>query len=119
MGRVTLGTQEVKQQLVICNAYTSKKGLDVIQVRTMDRLTGTSPLAYKQCREYELPLQEGDQIDFKAGELDVGTFYATGLPKSSASLLLVPHRREPNSASISFESHAFADMKSPQIAVVD
>lgn len=117
--RLTLGTQTVKQKLMICNAYTSKKGLDVIQVRTMESLTGSSPLTYKQCREYELPLQEGDQFDFKAGELDVGTFYATGLPKTSASLLLVPHRREPRSASVSFESHAFADVRSPQIAVVD
>jgi len=110
---------EVEQQLVICNAYASPSFLDIDHVQTLDRLTGNAPLRYKECREFTMPLAEGDQLDFKAGNLDVGTFYATGLPKSSASLLLIPHRRDSHSVAISFESHAFADLQSPQIAVVD
>merc|ERR1719247_1475167 len=85
----------------------------------MDQLTDSAALRYKECREFNTELSEGDQLDFKAGNLDVGTFYATGMPKSSSSLLLIPHRRDSRSVAISFESHAFADLQSPQIAVVD
>lgn len=109
----------VHQSMMICNAYASPKMLDIMLVRTRQSLTEGSPLAYKQCKDFDLPLQEGDQLDFKAGSLEVGSFYATGLPKSAASLLLVPHRRSPHSVGMSFDSHAFAELESPQIAVVD
>jgi len=110
---------EIDQQLVVCNAYASPGALDIYHVQTLDRLTGSAPLTYKECREFAMGLQEGDQLDFKSGDRDVGTFYATGLPTSSASLLLIPHRRDGSSRAITFESHAFADLQSPQIAVVD
>jgi len=112
-------TAQAEQALVICNAYASPKSLEIMAVRTRVSLTEGSPLAYKQCKEFSLPLEEGDQIDFKAGGLDVGTFYATGLPKSASSLLLIPHRRSPHAVGVSFESHAFAQLQSPQIAVID
>lgn len=112
-------TPTVHQQMMICNAYASPKMLDIMLVRTRQSITDGSPLAYKQCKDFSLPLQEGDQLDFKAGSLEVGSFYATGLPKSAASLLLVPHRRSPHSVGMSFDSHAFAELESPQIAVVD
>jgi hypothetical protein len=114
-----LASQEVDQHLVVCNAYASKHTLEIFHVQTTDRLTGSTPLSYKECRDFTMPLAEGDQLDFKAGSTDVGTFYATGMPKTSASLLLIPHRRDSNSIAMSFESHAFADLQSPQIAVVD
>lgn len=110
---------QVEQQLVICNAYASMKALEIMQVRSRLSLTQGSPLAYKQCKDFTVPLEEGDQLDFKAGGLDVGTFYATGLPKSASSLLLIPHRRSPHAVGVSFESHAFAELKSPQIAIID
>jgi len=110
---------EVEQTLVICNAYASPSSLDIYHVQTLDRITASRPLNYKDCREFTMSLAEGDQLDFKSGNLDVGTFYATGLPKTSSSLLLIPHRRDSRSVAISFESHAFADLQSPQIAVVD
>jgi len=116
---VLVHAQKVDQKLVICNGYASPKALEIMQVRTRESLTQGKPLAYKQCKDFSLPLEEGDQLDFKSGGLDVGTFYATGLPKSAASLLLIPHRRSPHSVGISFQSHAFADIKSPQIAVID
>lgn len=112
-------TPQVQHELVICNAYTSPHAVEILRVRTQESLTSGNPLAYKQCKQFSLPLEEGDQIDFKAGGLDVGTFYATGLPKSSASLLLIPHRRSPHAVGMSFESHAFADLQSPQVAVID
>lgn len=112
-------TPQVEQHLVICNAYASPKALNIVHVRTLKSLTDKDPLHYKQCKEFTAPLQEGDQLDFKAGNLDVGTFYATGLPKSSASLLLVPRRRNAHAVGMKFESHAFAELTSPQIAVID
>jgi len=109
----------VEHTLVICNAYASPKPLEILQVRGRASLTQGNPLGYKKCQDFTVPLQEGDQLDFKAGGLDVGTFYATGLPKSPTSLLLIPHRRTAHSVGLSFESHAFAEVKSPQIAVID
>jgi len=110
---------EVQHHLLICNAYASPDKLEIVKVSTRQVLTEGSPLDYKQCKDFSLLLEEGEQLDFKAGGLDVGTFFATGLPKSAASLLLIPHRRSPRSVGCSFESHAFADVKSPQIAVID
>jgi len=110
---------QVEHQLVICNAYASPKALEIVHVRAHQSLTRGSPLAYKQCRDFSVPLEEGDQLDFKAGSLNVGTFYTTGLPKSAGSLLLIPNRRSPHAVGVSFQSHAFSELKSPQIAVID
>lgn len=112
-------TPEVQHSLLICNAYASPDKVEIMKVSTRQDLTDGNPLDYKQCRDFSLSLQEGEQLDFKAGGLDVGTFFATGLPKTAASLLLIPHRRSPRSVGCTFESHAFADVKSPQIAVID
>lgn len=110
---------QVMHQLIVCNAYASPNSLSIVMVRTRHSITDQQPLAYKQCKEFSLPLEEGDQLDFKAGELFVGSFYSTGLPKSAASLLLIPHRRSAHSVGLSFESHAFTEAHSPQIAVID
>lgn len=123
---------EVEQHLLICNAYASPVSLDIYHsepssdinssnayASPVDRITGSRPVAYKECREFEIPLEEGDQLDFKEGKVNVGTFYATSLPTSTTSLLLVPQRRDSQSKSMRFESHAFANLQSPQIAVVD
>eukprot|EP00418_Pyrodinium_bahamense_P075247 CAMPEP_0179064738 /NCGR_PEP_ID=MMETSP0796-20121207/28099_1 /TAXON_ID=73915 /ORGANISM="Pyrodinium bahamense, Strain pbaha01" /LENGTH=270 /DNA_ID=CAMNT_0020761687 /DNA_START=185 /DNA_END=994 /DNA_ORIENTATION=+ len=107
------------QILIICNAYAYPMALDVFNANTQQKLTQTGPLEYKACSDYRMPMQEGDRLDFKAGDVSVGIFRATGIPKSRASLLLIPHRRDPNSLTVAFESHAFADIRSPQIAVVD
>merc|ERR1719253_468173 len=82
-------------------------------------LTQDKPLAYKECNEFTLPLMEGNRLDFRSGGHDVGTFHATSMPKVTSSLLLIPRQREGSLRSLAFESHAFADVKSPQIAVVD
>mmetsp|Transcript_9125 Transcript_9125/g.14532 ORF Transcript_9125/g.14532 Transcript_9125/m.14532 type:complete len:283 (+) Transcript_9125:34-882(+) len=106
----------IPQQLVICNAYTSEKPLEILHVRRQRSLGG---LAYRQCAEFTLPLEDGDQLDFKAGQIDIGTFFATGLPQYTGSLLLVAHRRNSGSSGLAFESHAFADLEHPQIACID
>mmetsp|Transcript_33625 Transcript_33625/g.53482 ORF Transcript_33625/g.53482 Transcript_33625/m.53482 type:complete len:269 (+) Transcript_33625:65-871(+) len=111
--------QAAEQQLTICNAYTSRTPLEIVRVRTRERLNNGNPLAYKQCAKLLVPLEEGDQLDFKAGHLDVGTFYATGVPKFQSSLVLVAHRRNFNAVGLSFESHAFSEVSNPQIAIID
>lgn len=110
---------EIEYWLIVCNAYASPAGLEVYHVQLLESLTGSYPLNYKDCREFFVDLAEDDQLDFRVGNLDVGTFYATGVPKASTRLLLVPHRRNSNSVAINFESHAFVDSPYPQIAVVD
>lgn len=108
-----------EHQLVICNAYASPEKMDIVQVSTRQVVTDGAPLAYKHCKDFTLSLSEGEQLDFKAGGREVGTFFATGLPKKAASLLLVPHRKTPRAVGCSFESHAFSDVQSPQLAVID
>jgi len=109
----------IPQQLVICNAYTSEVPLQIVQVRTQQILNPHGYLAYKQCGEFAVPLEDGDQLDFKAGRLDIGTFFATGLPQYKSTLVLVARRRKFGSVGLGFESHAFADLANPQIAVID
>jgi len=108
----------IEQSLRICNAYASVKALDIWHVQTKRKLT-TEPLAYRQCIDSEVALDEGDQLDFKAGDLDMGTFYATGLPRQHTSLLLISRRKSPGSSAMAFDSHAFADLQTAQVAVVD
>jgi len=117
--RITVGTPLIQQHLTICDAYRSSTFLEILHVDQQVVLTKNKPLKYKECQEFMLPLMEGDRLDFKADGRDIGTFHATSMPKSSASLLLITRHREGSSRTLAFESHAFADVKNPQIAVVD
>mmetsp|Transcript_127825 Transcript_127825/g.343050 ORF Transcript_127825/g.343050 Transcript_127825/m.343050 type:complete len:265 (+) Transcript_127825:59-853(+) len=109
----------VTHSLMICNAYASPKSLDVYSLTKEMKLT-VEPLPYKGCREMSLDLEEGERLDFKAGGLSVGTFHCTGLPRTSAKLLLVPHRHSISALAASFASHAYSDSPgSAQLAVVD
>uniref|UniRef100_A0A7S2AVE3 Uncharacterized protein n=1 Tax=Alexandrium andersonii TaxID=327968 RepID=A0A7S2AVE3_9DINO len=120
-----------EQMLMVCNAYAYSKPLHVYNMRSQQRLTGKEPLQYKECGDFNVWLREGDQLDFRtvskyeddvkereAGEHSVGIFRAWGLPKFTASLLLVPHRQG-SSMSIAFESHIFRELQNSQMAVVD
>jgi len=109
----------VQQHLTVCNAYQASAPLEIFHVDRHVMLTQHKPLKYKECQEFTLPLMEGDRLDFKQAGTNVGVFHATSMPKTSASLLLIPRRKDGASRSLAFESHAFADLKSPQIAVVD
>jgi len=120
---MTAATALVQQHLTVCNAYPAGSGpLEIFHVDRHVMLTQHKPLKYKECQEFTLPLMSGDRLDFKVAGANVGTFHATSMPKVSASLLLIPRRKEGernSSRALAFESHAFADLKSPQIAVVD
>lgn len=108
-----------KQDLIICNAYAHNGSMIVTNLRSDYVLTQAHPLAYQSCRSFKPTLQEGDRLDFKSGNLSVGVFRATSLPKSADALMLIPHRRAISSQAVAFQSHAFDARVGPQIAVVD
>jgi len=107
------------QDLIICNAYANASGLHIYDLNTRKSLTGEYPLMYKACANMKVDLHEGDKLDFRSGDLSVGVFRAQNLPKSKASLLLVPHRRHQNTISASFDSHAFSEWGPSQIVLID
>jgi len=107
------------QDLIVCNAYANVSGLHVYDLSTHKSLTGKYPLMYKACANMKVDLHEGDKLDFRSGDLSVGVFRASSLPKSKASLLLVPHLRHQNTISASFDSHAFSDKGLSQIVLID
>lgn len=117
--KITIGVPLVQHHMTVCNAYHSTAPLEITHVDQHISLTKDKPLKYKECQEFTLPLGEGNRLDFKSNGQDVGTFHATSMPKASTSLLLIPRHREGSSRALAFDSHAFADLKSPQIAVVD
>jgi hypothetical protein len=105
------------QNLLICNAFAVGVPLDVYPVHVM---TEARAIHYKECRDFWMPFEEGDQITFKANGIDIGTFWAAGLPEISATLLLVPYRRDANSMDLAFSTHVFsANDTASQVAVVD
>jgi hypothetical protein len=117
--QLTLDRVKVHQRLVLCNAYAYPKPLDVYLVHSGKKITDRAPLAYKECSDFNVLLEDGEEIEFRAGSLAIGSFYLTKLPQSSTSLLLIPHRRSSQSLSATFDSHAFNELHSAQIAIVD
>eukprot|EP00448_Togula_jolla_P003978 CAMPEP_0170599310 /NCGR_PEP_ID=MMETSP0224-20130122/16724_1 /TAXON_ID=285029 /ORGANISM="Togula jolla, Strain CCCM 725" /LENGTH=283 /DNA_ID=CAMNT_0010923943 /DNA_START=85 /DNA_END=936 /DNA_ORIENTATION=+ len=104
-------------QFRLCNAYASDEPLEMRRLEE-PRLV-QYPLPYKECRDYPLPMKEGDRLAFRAGEQDVGTFSVHGLSSEGALMLLVPHRANSSSTSLTFLSHMFMPMESPQVAIMD
>jgi len=113
-----LRTDVPQRALRICNAFVHQQPLKIRCLRTSEDL-GT--LAYKECQDHQLPLQEGDQIQFKADTADVGTFAVAGLPRSPVTLLLIVSNKKGHTTTAAFKSHAFADGAdgTAQVAVVD
>uniref|UniRef100_A0A7S1RZB8 Uncharacterized protein n=1 Tax=Alexandrium catenella TaxID=2925 RepID=A0A7S1RZB8_ALECA len=109
---------EFKHTLRVCNAFPSSSPIDVF--RSQEKLTNAGPMAYKECRDFEPKLVEGDRLTFKVGDSSAGTFAVGALPANDAVLLLAVHRHDEMSTAVSFESHTFAaGLESPQIAVID
>jgi len=105
--------------LRLCNGYAAEG--DGLEMRRLEepRLV-EYPLAYKECKDFRLPLKAGDKLQFKtAGQVYVGTFEVSSLPVGGSVLLLVPHREAPGHILASFVSHVFEPSESPQIALVD
>mmetsp|Transcript_6195 Transcript_6195/g.16467 ORF Transcript_6195/g.16467 Transcript_6195/m.16467 type:complete len:252 (+) Transcript_6195:71-826(+) len=109
----------VTHNLTICNGYADRRPLSVYTMTNKAKLT-ENPLEYKVCKLISLEMGEGERLDFKAAGLSVGTFHCVGLPRTSAKLLLVPHRHSVSTLAASFASHAYSDAAgSAQLAVVD
>jgi len=108
---------EFHHRLRACNAYPYQTALDLYRGKV--KLTSDAPMAYKSCRDFLEPMKSGDKLEFKVGEETAGTFSVSGLPSNDAVLLLIIHRHDTLSTAVSFESHVFADLNSPQIAVID
>jgi len=118
VGHSFIRTLAFQQRLRICNAYPYDKPLDIFVAK--ENLTAEEgPLQYKSCREFKQELRIDDEVDFKIGSTSAGTFTISALPSSDAVLLLVIYRANTLSTAVSFESHVFASLKSPQIAVMD
>jgi hypothetical protein len=120
------GQHKTVDVLRICNAYPYRTAVDVYRgepPHSVELLTrDTGPLPYRRC--FDLPsvsLTTGDKLNFKIGDVHLGTFAVTDVPATSTNikLLLVFYRNDRMSTSMHFSSHAFQDKYQPQIAVVD
>lgn len=109
---------EFKHRLRVCNAYPYAASLDVFRGKG-EKLTGESAMPYKGCRDFSVPLQAGDKLEFKVGDASAGTFAVADLPQNDAVLLLVVHRHDTLSTAVSFESHVFSNLANAQIVVLD
>eukprot|EP00413_Alexandrium_margalefii_P043202 CAMPEP_0204594782 /NCGR_PEP_ID=MMETSP0661-20131031/52280_1 /ASSEMBLY_ACC=CAM_ASM_000606 /TAXON_ID=109239 /ORGANISM="Alexandrium margalefi, Strain AMGDE01CS-322" /LENGTH=270 /DNA_ID=CAMNT_0051605219 /DNA_START=82 /DNA_END=894 /DNA_ORIENTATION=+ len=104
-------------KLRLCNAYAWSAPLEMRRVQEPKLVE--YPLPYKECHDYTLPLSDGDELQFRAGDLNIGNFYVRGLPKNPTMLLLVPHRKDRQSMAVVFDSHMYAQGENPQVALVD
>lgn len=109
---------EFKHRLRVCNAYPNADALDVYRGRG-EKLTDDKPMPYKSCKDFLSPLKSGDKLEFKVGDASAGTFSVSDLPNNDAVLLLVIHRHDSLSTSVSFDSHVFANLLNAQVAIID
>eukprot|EP00929_Paragymnodinium_shiwhaense_P050648 TRINITY_DN254_c0_g6_i1.p1 TRINITY_DN254_c0_g6~~TRINITY_DN254_c0_g6_i1.p1 ORF type:complete len:285 (+),score=88.62 TRINITY_DN254_c0_g6_i1:71-925(+) len=109
---------QYSHKLRICNAYPDASGIDVFKGEN-EKLTKDAPMSYKACQDFASPLKSGDKLEFKIGESGAGSFAVAELPDNDATLLLVVHRHDAKSTAVSFESHVFGNLESPQVAVID
>lgn len=110
-------TKKFKQRLRVCNAFPSDAPLTF---KHKDKeLTGSAPLAFKQCKEYDANIKNGDKLHFKLGSGNSVGFSVTDLPQSDAVLLLVFFRHDVDSNAVAFESHVFSSLQNSQVALID
>jgi len=104
-------------RLRICNAYPAEQKLVITYGK--EDLTKDGAMPYKTCKDFKNDMKTGDKVVFSFDGSEAGTFTITDLPQNDATLLLVIHRHDTNSATVSFESHVFANLANAQIAVID
>lgn len=108
---------DVRHRLRICNAYPYGAAMNVRRGDT--DITGADPLFYKDCGDFRLHLKPGDRIEFLVDDVDAGVFAIHELPLTNSVLLLVIHRHDAVSTAVSFQSHIFANVLNPQMALID
>jgi len=102
-------------KLRICNGYNGGEPFDVF----LNEVNLHKGLKYTRCFESTDDLRTGDRINFKVKGLATGSFTIDQLPTEDAVLMLVIKRRDSNSMSTAFQSHVFANLESPQVAILD
>lgn len=103
-------------KLRVCNAYPYSTPLSV--ALGSEKLTD-QPMAYKDCRDFDVGLVPKDQVIFSFGDARAGTFVVNDLPRHDAVLLLVIYRHDVETTAVAFESHVFTNLLNSQIAVMD
>jgi len=106
----------LEKHLRLCNGFAAKEPV-VVRGASFNMIT-KDPIGYKKCADLTLPLVDGEELMFMAGDKQVGAFTVSGLPRSTASLLLVVYRRSKGS-SAAFDSHVYSSSNLAQIAVID
>lgn len=109
---------EFEHSLRVCNAFPSGSPLEIYRGKE-EKLTEEEPMPYKACRDFKSLLQAGDKLEFHLGDQSAGTFSVTNLPESDGVLFLVIHRHDAMSTAVAFESHIFASLTVPQVAIID
>uniref|UniRef100_A0A7S2CHT7 Uncharacterized protein n=1 Tax=Alexandrium andersonii TaxID=327968 RepID=A0A7S2CHT7_9DINO len=104
-------------RLRVCNAFPQSTAMDIY--RGHERLTESTPMPYKDCRDFRVQLRAGDKLECKLGDNSAGTFSVSELPSNDAVLLLVVHRHDTLSTAVAFASHVFANLKNAQVAIID
>jgi len=108
----------LEHHLRVCNAYPSTRPLDVFH-GFKTKLTGDTPMAYKSCRDFKMPLRIGDKIRFVLDDHPAGVFVVQNIPPESSVMLLVIKRHDTVSTAVAFQSHVFAKHDKPQIAIIN
>jgi len=106
---------DYKLKLRVCNAYPSEVPFDVY----LNQKKIEKDFVYTDCFQYTGDLRGGDRLNFKVQSLATGSFTIDALPRQDATLLLVIARHGQDSLAAKFFSHVYADLKEPQVAVLD
>lgn len=117
VAKAFLQAMEFKRTLRVCNAYPYPTALHVFHGE--DQLTEDEAMTYKSCRDFHIELQPGDNLLFKVGDIEAGTFSVSDLPNNDAVMMLIIYRHDTHSTAVSFESHVYANLLNSQLAVVD
>lgn len=99
-------------QLRICNAYPfAKEGIQVFD----------ETIQYGTCVDLERAIHAREQIDFFTSQKQVlvGSFEVGTVPQQNTMLMMVVQAHDTQSTGVSFQSHAFANVNDPQIALLD
>jgi len=108
------------RDVLVCNAYVHEAPLGIVKASaTRQNLTLGEPLSFKECRHFPASLSDGEFLEFKVGRLNIGTFSTDNLPEASAKLLVIPTRNGSASLEAKFATHAFAELDSPQVVLMD
>jgi len=107
-----------KYTIRVCNAYPFSSAIDAYMESSGEKLND-EPMVYKTCKDFTPRVTRGDRVDFKIGDISVGTFTISDLPNNDAVLLMVVYRRGSDSNAVAFESHVYSNVASAQVAVLD